>query len=247
MNSTILNVLCEGQTEERFVKDVLKPYFSSRGLVVKHRLLVTSRKKDTKGGLLSYSQAKNDLLLWVKEVSHRESESHFFTTMFDFYALPDDFPNKIQSKSIADPYLRIANVEDAFKQDIGFDGFIPYIQLHEFEALMFCDITKLAIEYPKCSKEIGGLVNVLEKYNGNPELIDNSPQTAPSKRIIAAIEGKHKYNYNKPRSGAVVTASIGMDILLRKCPHFRQWVTVINSIVENNSSSGTIKNLELRI
>lgn len=231
MNTTILNILCEGQTEEKFVKDVLKPYFFSQGLVVKSRLLVTSKKKEAKGGLLSYTQAKNDLLLWMKEVKHRGSETHFFTTMFDFYALPDDFPNKIQSESIADPYLRIATVEEAFRQDISNDRFIPYIQLHEFEALMFCDITKLAIEYPRCSKEIEGLENIMAKYNGNPELINNSPETAPSKRIIAAIEGKHKYNYNKPRSGAVVTASIGIDVLLQKCSHFSQWVTVINSIV----------------
>ena len=172
MNTTILNILCEGQTEEKFVKDVLKPYFTSRGIVVKSRLLVTSRKKGTQGGMFSYTQAKNDLTRWMKEVEHRGSETHFFTTMFDFYALPDEFPNMIQASSISDPYLRIANIEEAFKQDMDSDRFIPYIQLHEFEALMFCDITKLVIEYPKCVKEIESLEDVLAKYNGNPELIN---------------------------------------------------------------------------
>jgi hypothetical protein len=238
MNITILNILCEGQTEEKFVKDVLKPYFSSLGIVLKSRLLITSKKKGMKGGLLSYAQAKNDLTLWMKEVSHRGSETHFFTTMFDFYALPDDFPNIVQSKSIVDPYLRIADVEEAFKMDIDADRFIPYIQLHEFEALMFCDITKLIIEYPKCSKEIESLENDLANYNGNPELINNSPETAPSKRIIAAIEGKHKYNYNKPRSGAVVTASIGLPTLMQNCRHFREWIDIIHS------ETGLIKNNE---
>lgn len=239
MNTTILNILCEGQSEEKFVKDVLKPYFSSYGLVVKSRLLVTSKKKKAKGGLLSYTQAKSDLLLWMKEVEHRGSETHFFTTMFDFYALPDDFPNMIQSKSIADPYLRIANVEESFKQDISNERFIPYIQLHEFEALMFSDITKLAIEYPKCSKEIEGLENILAKYNGNPELINNSPETAPSKRIIAAIERKQKYSYNKPRSGAVVTSAIGLPVLMQNCRHFREWIDKIISetaLINNNEN-----------
>lgn len=231
MNITILNILCEGQTEEKFVKDVLKPYFSSLGIVVKSRLLITSKKKGMKGGLLSYDQAKNDLTLWMKEVSHRGSETHFFTTMFDFYALPDDFPNIVQSKSIVDPYLRIANVEEAFKMNIDADRFIPYIQLHEFEALMFCDITKLIIEYPKCSKEIESLGNVLVRYNCNPELINNSPETAPSKRIIAAIEGKQKYNYNKPRSGAVVTSAIGLPVLMQSCRHFREWIENILTII----------------
>lgn len=233
MNTTILNVLCEGQTEEKFVKDVLKPYFTSRGIVVKSRLLVTSRKKGTQGGLFSYTQAKNDLTRWMKEVEHRGSETHFFTTMFDFYALPDEFPNMTQTASITDPYLRIASIEEAFKQDMGSDRFIPYIQLHEFEALMFCDITKLAIEYPKCIKEIESLKNVLAKYNGNPELINNSPETAPSKRIITAIQGKYKYN--KPRSGAVVTASIGLPTIMHLCTHFREWIYQICNMTDVDS------------
>ena len=234
MNTIILNILCEGQTEEKFVKDVLKPYFMSQGIVVKSRLLVTSRKKGTRGGMFSYTQAKNDLTRWMKEVEHRGSETHFFTTMFDFYALPDKFPNMVQAASIADPYLRIATIEEAFKQDMDSDRFIPYIQLHEFEALMFCDISKLVIEYPNCSKAIESLEGVLSNYNGNPELINNSPDTAPSKRIIAAIEGKGKYKYNKPRSGAVVTASIGMDTLMSHCTHFREWIYQICNLTNNN-------------
>ena len=234
MNTTILNILCEGQTEEKFVKDVLKPYFTSRGIVVKSRLLVTSRKKGTQGGMFSYTQAKNDLTRWMKEVEHRGSETHFFTTMFDFYALPDEFPNMIQASSISDPYLRIANIEEAFKQDMDSDRFIPYIQLPEFEALMFCDITKLVIEYPKCVKEIESLEDVLAKYNGNPELINNGPETAPSKRIIAAIEGKRKYKYNKPRSGAIVTASIGIPTILSLCKHFRDWIYQICNLTNIN-------------
>lgn len=55
MNTIIINILCEGQTEERFVKEVLKPYFKSAGIVLKHRLLVTSKKKNAHGGMLSYS------------------------------------------------------------------------------------------------------------------------------------------------------------------------------------------------
>lgn len=114
---------------------------------------------------------------------------------------------------------------------MGSDRFIPYIQLHEFEALMFCDITKLVIEYPKCIKEIESLESVLAKYNGNPELINNNPETAPSKRIIAAIEGKRKYKYNKPRSGSIVTTSIGLPVIMRLCRHFREWIEQILQVI----------------
>lgn len=227
MNTIILNILCEGQTEEKFVKDVLKPYLKGHGIVVKSRLLVTSRKKDTSGGLFSYQQVKRDLEIWMREVSLRNSETHYFTTMLDLYALSNDFPGAIQSKSVADAYIRVENIETAFGSDINSPNFIPYIQLHEFESLLFCDIEKLAIEYPKCQKEIEKLKETLHSYNDNPELIDNSPHTAPSKRIIAAIEGKRKYKYNKPRSGAVVTGAIGLSLLMQRCKHFREWICQI--------------------
>ena len=71
MNTVILNVLCEGQTEEKFVKEVLKPYLNGFGIVVKSRLLATSRKKNANGGMISYQQAKKDLSMWMKEVAHR--------------------------------------------------------------------------------------------------------------------------------------------------------------------------------
>lgn len=230
MNTTILNILCEGPTEEKFVKDVLKPFLLGCGIVTKSQLLYTSRKKEAQGGLISYKQAKNDLSMWMRSVAHRNSETHYFTTMFDLYALPSDFPGMSQYNKISDAYVRVENIEKAFASDINYPYFIPYIQLHEFEALMFCNINKLINEYPNCSKEIDSLENILVRYNGNPELINNNPETAPSKRIIAAIEGKNKYKYNKPVSGAFVTKSIGIEILTSKCVHFGNWIEKLQNI-----------------
>ena len=97
--------------------------------------------------------------------------------------------------------------------------------MHEFEALLFCGIDHLAKRYPGCEKRCEQLKKDLEK-TGNPELINNSPETAPSKRIIKAIEGdkKQHYNYNKPATGKDVTKSIGMDELRARCSHFNEWI-----------------------
>lgn len=224
MSTMILNVLCEGQTEENFVKEVLKPYLNERGIVVKHRLLVTSRKKDAKGGLISYQKAKGDLDRWMKEVANHPQEKHYFTTMFDFYALPTDFPGYEEAKGVSDVYWKVQKIEEEFDKDMNMPRFIPYIQLHEFEALLFCDIEKLKELYPNSKAEIKLLERVLDAYQGNPELINSNPQTAPSKRIVGAIEGKKKYHYNKPQSGTAITKSIGMERLMGKCAHFRMWV-----------------------
>lgn len=77
MITKIINVLCEGPTEDRFVAEVLKPHLMNLGIVTKHRLLMTSRKKNAYGGMISYSQAKGDLTKWMKEVYRKISCPQF--------------------------------------------------------------------------------------------------------------------------------------------------------------------------
>lgn len=243
MSVVILNVLCEGDTEEKFAKEVLKPYFKGFGIIVKHRSLVTSwkkekdgRKKAIRGGMISYQQAKRDLFMWQRETAcHRGDEIDYFTTMFDFYALPDDFPGYAEAQTIADPYLKVHKLEDEFSKDMSMQNFIPYIQLHEFEALLFCDIEKLDEEYPKCSREIRDLEKVLISFSGNPELIDGGFATAPGKRIKGAIEKTGKYRYDKPKSGAAVTSAIGIEKLMSKCIHFKNWIEAIRKVAGNQT------------
>ena len=145
--------------------------------------------------------------------------------MFDLYALPDDFPGFEKNKAVSDPYLKVSNLEKDFANAINDKRFIPYIQLHEFEALLFCGIEYIAKLYPGCEKRCEQLTQALQNV-GNPELINNSPHTAPSKRIIKAIEGNNKthYNYNKPKTGRFVTEKIGIDELRSKCKHFDEWI-----------------------
>lgn len=109
--------------------------------------------------------------------------------------------------------------------------FIPYIQLHEFEALLFVDIIRLQNEYPLSGDRIRLLKEETAVY-GDPEMIDNSPDTAPSKRIIAAVQ--RNYHYNKVQSGAAVTSAIGMESLLDKCRHFREWIERIRLMAIQN-------------
>lgn len=226
MKYTILHVLCEGQTEERFVKEVLAPYLQQFSIFPKPILLLTSKRKNTRGGMISYAQAKRDLTILFKRHTDNASEHHVFTTMFDFYALPDDFPGVTNKMSYQDVRSHIASLEHEFATDIPNNAFIPYIQLHEFEALLFVDITKLVLEYPKCADSINDLKAQTDTY-GDPEMIDNSPETAPSKRIIKALE--KEYNYNKVQSGSAITSIIGINSLLQNCKHFREWIDKIIS------------------
>lgn len=228
MTVTILNVLCEGHTEDRFVSEVLKPYLQPFGIVVKHRILMTRRKDGYAGGLISYGKVRNDLVKWIKETSGHSGERNYFTTMFDFYALPNDFPDYSSAIKHRDKYRSVLELESAFGADIPNTNFIPYIQLHEFEALVFCGLDALLYEYPECGKEIESIRDVLSAYNNNPEAIDDSRETAPGKRIEKAI--RSKYKYNKPKSGTAVTKAVGIDTLKMKCAHFGEWITKLESL-----------------
>ena len=224
MKEKIIHILCEGPTEQGFVNEVLRPYLIENGMTsVKSVIVSTNKKLNAQGGMSLYTHARIDLNLMRKSNPDSIYESHIFTTMFDFYALPNDFPGYEAAASIKDPYAHVNSLEQSFANAINDSRFIPYIQLHEFEALVFCGIDHLVKIYPKCKKSCEQLATDLQK-SGNPELIDNSPTTSPSKRIIKAIEGEKKYKYNKPVTGKSVTKEIGIDELRIKCQLFNEWI-----------------------
>ncbi|GHV52412.1 hypothetical protein FACS1894181_15490 [Bacteroidia bacterium] len=230
MSQVILNVLCEGQTEDRFANHVLKPYLKNFGIVVKITILLTNKKKNKRGGMLSYTRAKNDLELLVKQHLKRNYETHYYTTMFDLYALPDDFPGYAEAKELADSYARINKLEERFAADMCCRNFIPYIQLHEFEALVFCGLQYLLVDYPGMDKQVENLQQIVGQYGNNTEMINDSPQTAPSKRIEKEFETHH--HYNKPKSGEYVTGRVGIEALKGRCPHFKEWIDQLENLAK---------------
>lgn len=229
MKARIIHVLCEGQTEQGFVEEVLRPYLLQHGITgVKSILITTNKKKNARGGMLTFGHAERDLDLLKRTKVDGDYEQHFFTTMFDFYALPNDFPGYKDSLNITDRYAKVEALEKAFADFENEARFILYIQLHEFEALVFCGIEYLKDLYPQCKDRIDSLKEDLRSA-GNPELINNNPATAPSKRIIKVVEGdkRSRYNYNKPVSGKYVTSKVGIDELRARCRHFDRWIEML--------------------
>jgi len=175
-----------------------------------------------------YRTVKADICAWMTE--DRQPDVRF-TTMFDLYALPDDFPGYAEAAGIQDPYDRVGHLEDALREDIAAElddrRFVPYIQLHEFEALILADPQQLDWEFLEHDEPIRRLVAMVGTEGGNPELIDDGETTAPSKRIVAGIP---EYEGNKATSGPLVAGKIGMDTLRDRCRHFREWVDTLNAL-----------------
>ncbi len=140
-----LNITVEGQTEERFVKDTLASHLGHFDISTDVRRVLTSKDKYKayRGGLLSYARAKKDIETWLKE--DRNSDI-CFTTMFDLYALPNDFSCCEEAQRINDPYDKVAFLEQAMNDEIGDHRFFAYIQLHEFEALVLANARNLECE-----------------------------------------------------------------------------------------------------
>jgi len=132
-----LNITTEGQAEFSFVKIVLYKHLQPFGIFCEARSVLTSKEYKKRGGITSYSKAKQDIQRWIKNDNSADSR---FTTMFDYYALPNDFPGYSDAQKLNNPYDKVACIEKAFAEDLNDHRFIPYIQLHEFEALLFADL-----------------------------------------------------------------------------------------------------------
>lgn len=219
-----LHITAEGQTERAFAKTILAPHLGKFNVFVDARCVLTSRDKraseEYRGGLRSYQKAKKDILDWIKEDDHPECR---FTTMFDLYSLPNNFPDYDAVSNQGDPYQRVEQLEEAMASDIGDERFIPYLQLHEFETLILADPRQLGREYLEHSAQIDNLIKMVGTQS--PEYINDSPANAPSKRILKEIPA-----YDKVTAGVSVTSKIGLQTLRAKCPHFNRWLTHLEKL-----------------
>ena len=214
-----LNFIVEGQTEESFVNRTLRPHLAKWSIWVNARCVMTSRKGRSKhrGGIGAYEQAKRDILLWAKEDRNPDAR---FTTMFDLYGLPSDFPDFQRAARERDPYARVTVLEDALAADIDDWRLIPYLQLHEFEALLLSKPAELNSQFDERYDGVDRLVEMASCFE-SPELIDDGATTAPSKRIIREIP---EYEGRKASAGPIIAGKIGLPTLRSRCRHFRGWL-----------------------
>jgi len=220
-----LQLVVEGDTEEGFVNQVLSPYLARREIYAVCHRVTTSRKRYRvyRGGGETYARWKKDLQLWLNDDRNREAR---FTTMVDLYGLPNDFPEFQKAKERSDPYQRVRFLEETFGKDIGSPRFVPYIQLHEFEALLLSDPSQFLHEFPGRVRPVENLSSLAETKS-TPELIDDGEQTAPSKRIAREIP---EYEGRKPSAGPLIAGHIGIDRIRARCPHFNEWLEKIEAL-----------------
>jgi hypothetical protein len=201
-------VFVEGQTEETFVRVLLAPYFSRLGIYLTPILAQTS--PGHKGGIVSYGKVKHQLTRLC-----RQDQGAYVTTMMDYYGLPNDFPGL--DGRVPDAHEQVVRLEQALQRDIDAPNFIPNLMLHEFEALLFSAPEKFA-EWLDDQALLAPMATIRAAF-ATPEHINNSPQTAPSKRILTLVP-----HYKKTVDGPLIAEDIGLDAIRAQCPHFNNWI-----------------------
>jgi hypothetical protein len=214
-----LHVLVEGQTEETVLRDVLQPHFEGVGWYVSHSLVKTKRPASGpmhKGGITNWPQVEREIQLLL-----RDSSITVLTTLFDYYAFPPECPG-MSDRPPKDVYDRVHHVESALATAINNRRFRPNLVLHELEAWVFAAAEQLG-EF--LGDELATRLRADVAEAGGPELVNDSPATAPSKRLLGYLP-----TYMKTTDGPLAIDALGLTGLRAQCPHFDAWLRDLEAL-----------------
>ena len=210
-------VICEGETEQEFCQKTLSRHLAPYNITIGSPIIGKSR-----GGIVKWPSLKNQITAHL-----RQATRSYVTTLIDYYGIETkhEFPEWEESKSIVNKEERMDFLEGRMKADINNDiqhRFIPYIQLHEFEGLLFNRIDLFDEVFEE--DEIKGkdeLERVFHEFD-NPEMINNGKETSPSHRLERIIEG-----YDKVVYGNILAEKIGIEHIRNKSPRFNHWIETL--------------------
>ena len=177
------------------------------------------------GGNPNYARVKKDVSLLLKQ-----DATAYCSTMLDFYGLGSGFPGTPPPPNLTN-LEKVAHIERAVKENITETvsasrpdiRFLPYLQLHEYEGLLFSDPAAFANGI-----NMAALTQQFEKVRREfqtPEDINDGFDTAPSKRVLQCHP-----SYRKPLDGTRAAKAVGIDTIRRECPHFRDWVERLEAL-----------------
>lgn len=218
-------ILVEGATERAIVDQVFAPDLGAKGVYLYPRVV---GKPGHKGG--------NRFATVLRELKAlmRQEPGSVVSMFFDYYGLPGDWPGLESAQGInaeTAPDILEPAIASAVAREIGpnFNPnlFVPYIQLHEVESLLFAGPAEMAEVFQQPDLE-EGFAEIVATCGGC-ELINNNPQTAPSKRIQNLFPG-YKKGSSVNAHAYRIAQHIGMERIRRQCPHFNEWINKLEQL-----------------
>lgn len=201
-------IICEGQTEVAFVTNCLAPYLTTSNLRA-FAVLLQAPSGGHRGGRVTIERL-------VRFMSHQYHETDRLTTLVDFYGFQDR-----EGRSRAE--LETAILDGVAQRTTGFDArfVLPYVQMHEFEGLLFSDVEQFEWVQDGWNEHTHAALSDVRASFPCPEDINDSPETAPSKRLLKIFGAA---TYSKTEHGPLIAEAIGLDVIRQHCPQFDDWV-----------------------
>ena len=199
-----LAVVVEGETEGDFVDQVLAPYLLEWDVYSKPTSL---------GGRISVERVAN-------RISELFPSFDFVTSLVDFYGFRDKgtrTAEQLEQDIVQGADRRLRPNWDRRRV-------IPYVQLHEFEGLLFSQVSGF-LNTPGADQEAIRQLESIRARFPSPEEINDDPNTAPSKRILEALP-----DYVKRIDGPQIAQAIGLSTIRAQCPRFDAWVTRLEAL-----------------
>lgn len=222
---TEIVAVVEGPTEQTFVTGMLAEYLGSLGVSI---WAVLPGKTHRHGGIRKWDSARDDIIRLLKTGRH-------VTTMFDYYGMPPDWPGRSAAAGLAwaerGSFVE-AEIRKVIADRIQFHPaqLIPYVQVHEFEAVLFSDARQLAcaVVDPSRADFIALQFEEIVSAAGNPEAINDGYETCPSRRIRRLAPA-----YRKALHGPLVARRIGLERIRRTCSHFAAWLRQLEALADS--------------
>ncbi len=207
-----IEIIVEGQTEQEFISSILAPYLHAHGIMLVTPICIRTSATG-RGGFTNYYHLKND----VNRALSSGNPDLVVSMFVDYFRIPQKhMPGYNVWVKEPDHFRQVAMMEAEIEKDIADRRFVPYIQMHEFEALLFSSDSGVKKYWTteKCQK-----VDEIIAAFDNPEYINTSPEGAPSKRLLDISP-----DYQKILDGNIFALEIGIDKILAQCPRFAAWV-----------------------
>ena len=208
-----LAITVEGPTERGFANQVIGPHLQLSEVYTFPILLGQARGSGAAGGNVSVERVALDMSVHY----HRFD---FVTSLVDFYGFKDKGTRTVKQLE------QDITQEVSRRTQRNWDGrkVIPYIQRHEFEGLLFSQVSVFH-SVPGANEAAIEQLDSVRHHFPSPEDINDGPDTAPSKRISLALP-----DYDKRIDGPSVAQAIGLTTIRRECPRFNCWLTRLESL-----------------
>lgn len=194
-----LGISVEGASEREFVRLVLQAHLAAFGILATpvdlHGHVSADRLRSVLPRLLG--------------------DFEVVTTLYDFYG----FQRRATSQVDELEALIAGLVREPLRQRL-----IPYVQQHEFEALLFA-VPEHTVAVMGAAPSLVAELQTVVRASGGPELINDGPQTSPSHRLQRLMP-----RYRKTFHGPQALASAGLPAIRAQCPRFHAWVARLESL-----------------